>query len=70
MFIIGIYVKVDPPIMGAKIPPFGYVALVCIFLFAGFYQFGWGPCPWIVVSEIPTARLRSMNVAIAAATQW
>jgi len=70
MFIIGIYVKVDPPVLGASIPPFGYVALVCIFLFAGFYQFGWGPCPWIYVSEIPTARLRSMNVAIAASTQW
>ncbi len=35
-----------------------------------FFQFGWGPCCWIYVSEIPTARLRSLNVAIAAATQW
>jgi len=70
MFIIGIYVKVDPPVAGTPIPPFGYVALVCIFLFAGFFQFGWGPCCWIIVSEIPTARLRSLNVAIAAATQW
>lgn len=35
-----------------------------------FYQFGWGPCCWILVSEIPTARLRSMNVALGAATQW
>jgi hypothetical protein len=25
---------------------------------------------WIYVSEIPTARLRSLNVAMAAATQW
>ena len=25
---------------------------------------------WIYASEIPTARLRSLNVAIAAATQW
>lgn len=35
-----------------------------------FFQFGWGPCCWIYVSEIPTARLRTLNVAIAAATQW
>jgi hypothetical protein len=25
---------------------------------------------WIYVSEIPTARLRSLNVSLAAATQW
>ncbi|KAH8652438.1 general substrate transporter [Xylariales sp. PMI_506] len=70
MFIIGAYIYVSPPVAGEPIPPFGYIALVCIFLFAAFYQFGWGPCCWIYVSEIPTARLRAMNVAQAAATQW
>jgi hypothetical protein len=34
-------------------------------LFACFFQFGWGPVCWIYVSEIPAARLRSLNVAIA-----
>ncbi|KAK5674158.1 hypothetical protein LTS10_013100 [Elasticomyces elasticus] len=71
MFYVGLYVRIDPPIKGdPNVPPAGYVALVCIFLFAGFFQFGWGPVCWIYVSEIPTTRLRSMNVAIAAATQW
>ena len=41
-----------------------------IFLFASFYQFGWGPVCWIYVSEIPSARLRAMNVGLAAASQW
>ena len=70
MFVIGFYVRFDPPVKGADIPPVGYFALTCIFLFAAFFQFGWGPCCWIIVSEIPTARLRAMNVALAAATQW
>ncbi|RDL35290.1 MFS general substrate transporter [Venustampulla echinocandica] len=70
MFVIGFYTRFKPPIKGEPIPPVGYFALTCIFLFAGFFQFGWGPCCWIIVSEIPTARLRAMNVAIAAATQW
>ncbi|KAK6597094.1 quinate permease [Botrytis cinerea] len=70
MFVIGFYVRFDPPLKGAVIPPVGYFALTCIYLFAGFFQFGWGPCCWIIVSEIPTARLRALNVAIAAATQW
>ena len=34
------------------------------------FQFGWGPVCWILISEIPTARLRALNVAIGAATQW
>lgn len=34
------------------------------------FQFGWGPACWIYASEIPTARLRSLNVSLAAATQW
>lgn len=70
MYYVGLYVRISPPVKGAAVPPAGYVALVCIYLFASFYQFGWGPCPWIIVSEIPSARLRSLNVAIAAATQW
>ncbi|KAI4702964.1 hypothetical protein J4E81_001837 [Alternaria sp. BMP 2799] len=70
MFYIGIYMRVDPPIPNQPVPPAGYFALVCVFLFALFFQFGWGPVCWIYVSEIPAARLRSLNVAIAAATQW
>lgn len=70
MFIIGVYGRVEPPVPGNPISPFGYVAIVCIYLWAAYYQFGWGPCPWILMSEIPTARLRAMNVALGAATQW
>ncbi|KAF2876924.1 general substrate transporter [Massariosphaeria phaeospora] len=70
MLYIGLYVRISPPLPNAPVPPAGYVALICIFLFAAFFQFGWGPVCWIYVSEIPAARLRSLNVAIAAATQW
>ncbi|WYZ38722.1 hypothetical protein EsH8_III_000636 [Colletotrichum jinshuiense] len=70
MFIVGIYGRVSPPVEGKPIPPFGYVAITCIFLWTVFFQFGWGPCCWIVISEIPTARLRAMNVALGALTQW
>lgn len=70
MFYIGLYVRISPPAKDAPITPQGYVALVCIFIFAAFFQFGWGPACWIYVSEIPTQRLRPLNVALAAATQW
>ncbi|RWA09120.1 hypothetical protein EKO27_g5988 [Xylaria grammica] len=55
---------------GQPVPVAGYFALAFIFVFAAFFQFGWGPACWILVSEIPTARLRPLNVALAAATQW
>jgi sugar porter (SP) family MFS transporter len=70
MFIIGIYGRVQPPVAGQPVTAFGYVAITCIYLWAAAFQFGWGPCCWILVSEIPTARLRAMNVALGAATQW
>jgi len=70
MLYIGLYVRISPPVEGQPVPGAGYMALVSIFLFAAFFQFGWGPACWIYASEIPTARLRSLNVALAAATQW
>ncbi|KAL5337019.1 general substrate transporter [Aspergillus crustosus] len=70
MLYIGLYVRISPPQEGQPVIPAGYVALVCIFLFAVVFQFGWGPVCWIYVSEIPTIRLRSLNVSFAAATQW
>jgi hypothetical protein len=70
MLYIGLYVRIAPPEEGEPVIPAGYVALVCIFLFAAAFQFGWGPVCWIYVSEIPTTRLRGLNVSFAAATQW
>lgn len=70
MLFIGLYIRISPPIKGEPVPPVGYVALVCIFLFAAFFQFGWGPVCWIYSSEIPSLRLRALTVALAAATQW
>lgn len=70
MYYIAIYVRVSPPDTTSTDPkpppPAGYVSLVAIYLFAAFFQFGWGAVCWIYVSEIPSARLRAMNVALAA----
>ncbi|GAB7364614.1 hypothetical protein MBLNU230_g5418t1 [Neophaeotheca triangularis] len=70
MLYVGIYVRIDQPQPGDDVPPAGYFALVCIYLFASFFQFGWGPVCWIYISEIPTARLRGLNVSLGASTQW
>lgn len=41
MFYIGAYIRVAPPEKGVPVPPAGYVAIVAIYLFAVFFQFGW-----------------------------
>ncbi|KZL84171.1 mfs quinate transporter [Colletotrichum incanum] len=72
MLYIGIFIAVARPQdqEGDQVSAAGYVALICVFLFACMFQFGWGPCCWIYVSEIATTRLRATNVSFAAATQW
>lgn len=40
MFYLGFYVRFDPPVAGASVPPAGYVALVAIYLFAAAFQLG------------------------------
>lgn len=70
LFYIGLYLRIRPPVSGEPLPVAGYVALACIYIFAVIFQFGWGPVPWIYVAEIPTMRLRSLNIATAACTQW
>lgn len=34
MYYVGLYVRIKPPVEGSPVPAAGYVALVCIFLFA------------------------------------
>lgn len=46
MFYIGLWLRFDPPEKNGAVKPAGYVALVCIFVFAMFFQFGWGPVCW------------------------
>ena len=43
MLYVGLFVRIAPPQPNAPVSPAGYVALVCIYLFASFFQWGWGP---------------------------
>lgn len=50
LFYIALYMRIDPPDAERGIPPAGYVSLVCVYLFAVIYQFGWGPVVWTYCS--------------------
>lgn len=34
MYLVGIYGRVEPPVEGEPVSPFGYVAIACIFIWA------------------------------------
>ncbi|KAL4931357.1 sugar porter family MFS transporter [Aspergillus undulatus] len=70
LFYVGFYIRFDPPSEGQPLTAAAYMALVAIYLFAGVYQFGWGPVVWSYCSEIPPARLRPLNMGMATASQW
>ncbi|PHZ14349.1 general substrate transporter [Rhizopus microsporus ATCC 52813] len=53
-------------VVGAK----GYIAMVCIYIFAIGYECSWGPIVWIVCSEIYPTRLRAISLSITTAFNW
>ncbi|KAI9277782.1 general substrate transporter [Sporodiniella umbellata] len=52
--------------VGAK----GYVAMVCIYVFAIGFEISWGPIVWIVCSEIYPTRIRAISLSITTAFNW
>ncbi|KAI9486579.1 MAG: general substrate transporter [Benjaminiella poitrasii] len=55
---------------GAKIDAKGYVAMVCVYVFAIGYEFSWGPIVWIVCSEIYPTRIRAIALSLTTAFNW
>ncbi|KAI7886856.1 general substrate transporter [Mucor mucedo] len=55
---------------GAKVGAKGYIAMICIYVFAVGYEFSWGPVVWVVCSEIYPTRIRAMALSIATAANW
>lgn len=48
----------------------GWGAVVMIWLFVGFFGYSWGPCAWIVISEIWPISQRPYGIAIGASSNW
>ncbi|EIE75315.1 hypothetical protein G6F46_003111 [Rhizopus delemar] len=55
---------------GAAVGAKGYVAMVCIYIFAIGYECSWGPIVWIVCSEIYPTRIRAMSLSLTTAFNW
>lgn len=75
-FIIGALLKTRPPplppLPGQTIvpPPASKAMAAMLYIYVCFYSMGWGPLPWVYVSDIFPTRTRHFGLATASASQW
>ncbi|KAH9940143.1 general substrate transporter [Epithele typhae] len=70
-FIIGALLKTHPPPAQAIDPPPASKAMAAmLYIYVCFYSMGWGPLPWVYVSDIFPTRTRHYGLATASASQW
>ncbi|EJF60620.1 general substrate transporter [Dichomitus squalens LYAD-421 SS1] len=72
-FIIGALLKSFPPPAagsGADPPPASKAMAAMLYIYVCFYSMGWGPLPWVYVSDIFPTRTRHYGLAVASASQW
>jgi len=72
-FIIGAILKTHPVgsvAIGSNPPPASKAMAAMLYIYVCFYSMGWGPLPWVYVSDIFPTRTRSYGLSLASATQW
>jgi len=75
-FIIGAILKTHPPPstnandFAGNPPPASKAMAAMLYIYVCFYSMGWGPLPWVYVSDIFPTRTRHYGLALASASQW
>ncbi|KAI6014340.1 general substrate transporter [Pisolithus marmoratus] len=72
-FIVGAILKahpVDNIQAGQQPPPASKAMAAMLYIYVCFYSMGWGPLPWVYVSDIFPTRTRHYGLAVASGTQW
>ncbi|KDQ10747.1 hypothetical protein BOTBODRAFT_163453 [Botryobasidium botryosum FD-172 SS1] len=70
-FIIGALLKTHPPDPTSDIvQPASKAMAALLYIYVVGYSFGWGPVPWIYVSDIFPTRTRHYGLSLASGTQW
>lgn len=71
LFIIGALLKVYPPDPTAsEIQPASKAMAGLLYIYAVGYSIGWGPVPWIYVSDIFPTRTRHYGLSVGSGTEW
>ncbi|KAF8835225.1 general substrate transporter [Paxillus ammoniavirescens] len=75
-FIIGAILKTHPVQTVAAgqtpppPPPSSKAMAAMLYIYVCFYSMGWGPLPWVYVSDIFPTRTRHYGLAVASGSQW
>ncbi|TFK35699.1 sugar transporter [Crucibulum laeve] len=75
-FIIGAILKTHPPpstdanVAAPDPPPASKAMAAMLYIYVCFYSMGWGPLPWVYVSDIFPTRTRHYGLALASSSQW
>ena len=75
-FIIGAILKTHPPPAESAADivtdpePASKAMAAMLYIYVCFYSMGWGPLPWVYVSDIFPTRTRHYGLATASASQW
>ena len=51
-------------------PHFGYLAAACLAVFIVGFSIGWGPIPWVMMSELAPLQVRGIVSGIAVTVNW
>ncbi|KAI0247754.1 general substrate transporter [Lactifluus subvellereus] len=71
-FIVGAILKTHPPTSSPQPhpPASGRAMAAMIYIYVCSYSIGWGPLPWVYVSDIFPTRTRHYGLAVASSSQW
>ncbi|KAF9019792.1 general substrate transporter [Hymenopellis radicata] len=75
-YIIGAILKTHPPPAVSSsdvvtdVSPASQAMAAMLYIYVCFYSMGWGPLPWVYVSDIFPTRTRHYGLATASASQW
>ncbi|KAK0446131.1 general substrate transporter [Armillaria borealis] len=76
-YIVGALLKTHPPPVTSStnalvLPPnaVSQATAAMIYIYVCFYCLGWGPLPWVYVSDIFPTRTRHYGLALGTASQW
>ncbi|OWR48486.1 hypothetical protein KGM_206261 [Danaus plexippus plexippus] len=68
LIVLGTYFKLQES--GANVGTFGWLPLVCLVLFIVSFSLGFGPIPWMMMSELFAIEFRGTATGIAVITNW
>jgi Sugar (and other) transporter len=78
LVVSGIFMSISIVVLGVdfyltevmQMESLGWLALLCLIIYIAFFSIGWGPVPWLMLSEIVPARARGFGGGIGTCINW